>query len=146
MGPFSPASPAMIETALIVAAVNLGGSDDERSSLRGEDGEKLKNLEVIYNYIREGAKAFLYAEYKICAIFIVLFGLLVLILTAHPWSNGDWTSGALTCAAFVTGAVTSIISGYVGMWVAVYSNARTTVSALPALSAGGKGQAWKGAF
>merc|ERR1712072_246046 len=163
MGPFPSASPAMIETALIVpagivgilfagylfqqvAAVNLGGSDDERSSLRGEYGEKLKNLEVIYNYIREGAKAFLYVEYKICAIFIVLFGLLVLILTAHPWSNGDWTSGALTCAAFVTGAVTSIISGYVGMWVAVYSNARTTVSALPALSAGGKGQAWKGVF
>ena len=102
----------MIETALIVpagivgilfagylfqqvAAVNLGGSDDERSSLRGEDGEKLKNLEVIYNYIREGAKAFLFAEYKICAIFIVLFGLLVLILTAHPWKDGDWKSGAL---------------------------------------------------
>ena len=34
--------------------------------------------------------------------------------------------GILTTVAFVTGAATSMIAGYVGMKVAVFSNARTT--------------------
>jgi Na+/H+-translocating membrane pyrophosphatase len=37
--------------------------------------------------------------------------------------------GALTALAFALGAGTSILSGYIGMTVAVYSNARTTVNA-----------------
>ena len=37
--------------------------------------------------------------------------------------------GGFTAAAFVAGAFTSILSGYVGMKVAVFSNARTTVCA-----------------
>ena len=56
-----------------------------------------------------------------CAVLVVLFGLLVLILTAHAWNNGDWTSCAVTCAAFVTGVVTSVISGYVGRYVAEHN-------------------------
>ena len=37
--------------------------------------------------------------------------------------------GTLTALSFVVGALTSILAGYIGMMVAVYSNARTTVSA-----------------
>merc|ERR1711998_290068 len=53
-----------------------------------------------------------------------------------------------TCASFVTGAVTSIVSGYIGMMVAVFSNARTTVAAMPAVADNqdAKGRAWTGAF
>lgn len=160
----------MIETALIipagivgilfagylfqqVSAVNLsGGGSDERTALRGEDEEKMKNLVTIYGYIREGANAFLFAEYRICGVFIVIFGTIVLVATSRvPAATGggstwDWKVGGLTCASFVTGAVTSIISGYIGMYVAVYSNARTTVSAMPAMSPAGKAVAWTGAF
>ena len=37
--------------------------------------------------------------------------------------------GGLTCVSFVAGGLTSMLSGWIGMKVAVFSNARTTVMA-----------------
>lgn len=88
--------------------------------------EQGKSLVVIFDAITEGANAFLYAEYKICFIFIAVFGLVIFCLIAWGSSVQD---GILTTVAFVTGAFTSMISGYLGMKVAVYSNARTTIAA-----------------
>lgn len=34
--------------------------------------------------------------------------------------------GGLTALSFIVGALTSILAGFIGMMVAVYSNARTT--------------------
>ena len=80
-------------------------------------------LKKISAAISEGAIAFLKEEYKILAIFIVIFsGILALAV-----DNGF---PLLTTSAFVLGAVTSIGSGYVGMRVAVYSNSRTAYSAI----------------
>ena len=56
-------------------------------------------------------------------------------------SKSDWVTGLLTAVSFIVGGSTSIVSGYLGMWVAVYSNARTTVSAVPEGAAG-----WKNSF
>ena len=75
-------------------------------------------LRSIYDTIREGAKAFLYAEYKICFVFIVLFGALVLGLVAK---GSDMQQGTLTALSFAIGGLTSIFSGYIGMMVAVNS-------------------------
>ena len=89
-----------------------------------------KDLKFIYETIRDGAKAFLWAEYKICFMFIALFGILVLVLVAHPWTkDAKWNEGLLTAVAFAVGGITSIVSGYIGMMVAVYSNARTALEA-----------------
>ncbi len=88
-----------------------------------------RDLKFIYETIRDGAKAFLWAEYKICFAFIVVFGLIVLFLVSHFWDSPDWQSGVLTAVSFVVGGLTSIISGYIGMMVAVYSNARTALEA-----------------
>ena len=90
-----------------------------------------QDLRFIYETIRDGAKAFLWAEYKICFAFIVLFGLLVLVMVAHPWAKDDvrWTEGVLTAVSFAVGGLTSIVSGYIGMMVAVYANARTALEA-----------------
>lgn len=90
-------------------------------------------LYEIYVAIQNGAKAFLIAEYTLCLIFIVLFGLVVFVLTSFVNKDDrtwDFTFGALTATAFAVGGLTSIIAGYIGMMVAVYSNARTTVSAM----------------
>merc|ERR550514_2406937 len=65
--------------------------------------------------IAEGAKTFLYAEYKMMAIFILFFGAFV-----------DYFVGFPAMIAFVTGAVTSILAGYVGMRIAVFTNFRCT--------------------
>merc|ERR550514_533881 len=65
--------------------------------------------------IAEGAKTFLYAEYKMMAVFILFFGAFV-----------DYFVGFPAMIAFVTGAVTSILAGYVGMRIAVFTNFRCT--------------------
>lgn len=58
--------------------------------------------------------------------FILIFGALLFVLlgTLH-----GWMLGLFSVVAFVTGAVTSIVSGFIGMRVAVYANSRTALSA-----------------
>lgn len=81
-----------------------------------------------YTSIREGAQTFLFAEYTYCAVFIVLFFITILVLVS--WGNEwNWALGALTATSFLVGSVTSLLSGYIGMMVATYSNARTTIAA-----------------
>jgi len=117
-----------------VASIKLtvsGAAVNDSAKLLG--GESSHRLIEIYNAIREGADSFLMAEYKICAIFIVIFGAIVLVLCSYvnlPGQTWDWQRGGLTALAFAIGACTSIVSGYLGMKVAVFSNARTTVSAM----------------
>jgi len=84
-------------------------------------------LKEIYDAITVGATAFLNAEYQICFIFIVVFGFLVFGLIS--WGQSDIYAGAFTAGAFVLGSCTSILCGYIGMKVAVFSNVRTTICA-----------------
>jgi len=97
----------------------VSGSNDEATTRR---------LIEIYTAIYEGAESFLRAEYAICAWFIIIFGGIIFALVS--WGTGwDFARGTFTTLSFVLGACTSILSGYLGMKVAVYSNVRTTVSA-----------------
>ena len=68
--------------------------------------------------INEGARAFLFAEYRILAIFIV-----VLLLAIGLFI--DW----VTALCFVCGALFSILAGYIGMNVATKANVRTANAA-----------------
>jgi H(+)-translocating pyrophosphatase len=117
-----------------VAAIKLDNADNMMGALLANQGDdRLNRLVEIYEAIREGADSFLKAEYRICALFILGFGFIVFLLTSHvgkPGQNWDFAVGALTALSFATGAITSMISGYIGMKVAVFSNARTTVSAM----------------
>ena len=71
--------------------------------------------------INEGAKAFLFAEYKILAIFIVVLFLAIgLFLGENSW---------ITAVCFLCGAIFSILAGYVGMNVATKANVRTANAA-----------------
>jgi len=83
----------------------------------------------IYEAIREGADSFLFAEYTICCYFLVGFGILVLLLVSYTGGQFHIDEGGLTAVAFVAGGLTSMLSGLIGMRVAVFSNARTTVMA-----------------
>uniref|UniRef100_A0A7S2A4D6 H(+)-exporting diphosphatase n=1 Tax=Trieres chinensis TaxID=1514140 RepID=A0A7S2A4D6_TRICV len=110
---------------------NEGGEADETTGLTSEGGDAdatTERLLEIYTAIYEGAESFLKAEYTVCFWFVLVFSAIVLILVS--WGTGwDWVRGAFTMVSFVLGAGTSIVSGYLGMKVAVYSNVRTTVSA-----------------
>lgn len=104
-------------------------SDETTALNRPSHKSAAKQLEIIteiYEAISTGAEAFLYAEYRICAMFVAAFGVLIYVLIA--WGSNSWFA-ALTTLSFVLGAITSTASGYIGMKVAVYSNVRTTLNA-----------------
>jgi len=78
--------------------------------------------------IKEGAMAFLSAEYRLLAIFVVLasaalFGISMMVPTTH------W----LIVPAFIVGAVFSAIAGNIGMRIATDANVRTTEAAKTSL-------------
>ncbi len=61
---------------------------------------------------------------------IVIFSLLSIVKpegsrTAHD----ELQNGIFSTIAFIVGALTSVLSGYLGMVIATYANARTTVEA-----------------
>ncbi|MCB0572168.1 MAG: sodium/proton-translocating pyrophosphatase, partial [Phaeodactylibacter sp.] len=80
--------------------------------------------------ISEGAMAFLKAEYRVLAVFV----LAVAILLAISGSSEE-TSSPLIALSFVTGAVCSALAGFIGMRVATKANVRTTNAARTSLGA-----------
>ncbi len=82
--------------------------------------------------IAEGAMAFLKAEYRILAIFIVIAGFGLGALTTVEKVAAH--SHILIVAAFVTGACFSIAAGYIGMKIATKANVRTTQAARTSLA------------
>ena len=97
----------------------VGGANDESTTLR---------MIEIYTAIYEGAESFLRAEYFVCFWFVAFFAVIVFILVS--WGTSwDLARGSFTTVSFLLGAFTSMLSGYLGMKIAVFSNVRTTVSA-----------------
>ena len=77
-----------------------------------------KKVASITKEIQEGAMAFLVAEYKVLAIFVVVVGALLAFL------NDTETS-----IAFFAGAIASVVAGFSGMRAATSANGRTTMAA-----------------
>ncbi len=81
------------------------------------DGNETMNR--IAGYIRVGAMAFLWREYKVLAVYaLVVFGVLTLAL------------GPAAGVSFLTGAVLSLGAGFVGMRAATLANVRTARAAM----------------
>ena len=70
--------------------------------------------------IQQGANTFLFQEYIYIAVFIVFFSIIILIIDSIK---------AYTMIAFILGSLTSIVSGYIGMYVATRANSRVTFMA-----------------
>ena len=102
--------------------------NDSTSLVGGSNDATTARLIEIYTAIYEGAESFLRAEYTVCFIFVGFFSIVIFFLVS--WGTGwDLTRGLFTVISFILGALTSMVSGYLGMKVAVYSNVRTTISA-----------------
>jgi K(+)-stimulated pyrophosphate-energized sodium pump len=81
-------------------------------------------MKAISAAIQDGAKAFLFREYK--TVFLVV----VVIAVAISFTNLGWNTGV----SFAFGALISALAGYIGMRIATQSNARTTHAARSGLS------------
>ena len=113
--------PAIAVLGLVVMAIQTAWV---RKQSTGND-----RMSEIATYIHEGALAFLNAEYRLLAIFVVIAGALLgfvstLVATTH------W----FIVVAFVIGAVFSAVAGNIGMRIATEANVRTTEAARTSLS------------
>ena len=88
-----------------------------------------EKMEKIGKYIADGAMAFLKAEYKVIAIFVVV----VAIALGFQGANSENSHG-LVALSFLFGAVCSALAGYIGMKVATKANTRTTNAARESLN------------
>ena len=84
-------------------------------------------MKSIANAIAEGAMAFLKAEYRVLAIFVVAVAVLLGVSGNTPESS------PLVAASFILGAFCSALAGFIGMRVATKANVRTTHAARTSL-------------
>lgn len=86
----------------------------------------------IASHIAEGAMAFLKAEYRILAIYVVLAGIGLGVLSQVE--KVAVHSHFLIVVAFITGCFFSALAGFIGMKIATKANVRTTQAARTSLS------------
>mmetsp|Transcript_34220 Transcript_34220/g.74815 ORF Transcript_34220/g.74815 Transcript_34220/m.74815 type:complete len:796 (-) Transcript_34220:121-2508(-) len=116
--------------------------------------EIIKKTADIQDAITEGANSFLFTEYQWISAFMIPFGVVVFLLLAAPggfskvWTKYEYSdssypdniwdggvkapklnAGIFAAIAFFAGAITSLLSGYLGMAIATYANARTALEA-----------------
>ncbi len=120
-------SSIMIYIPLIMAMIGLIYMVVIRSWVLKQDAGDGK-MKEISDYIYEGALAFLNAEYKLLAIFVLiasvaLAGISFIVPTTH----------ILIVVAFIFGAIFSALAGNMGMRIATKTNVRTTQAARTSL-------------
>lgn len=95
-----------------------GDSESQSLTKNKENSYDVMNKTSVM--IQKGALTFLQAEYVFLGIFIAVFSIVVLLSDKFR---------VFTAIAFVSGAITSIISGFIGMYVATRANVRVTFKA-----------------
>ncbi|KAF5755691.1 putative inorganic diphosphatase [Helianthus annuus] len=92
-----------------------------------------------------GATSFLFTEYQYVGIFMIAFAVLIFVFlgsvegfsTSYQQCTYDTTkmckpalfTAVFSTVSFILGAITSVISGFLGMKIATYANARSTLEA-----------------
>ena len=114
--------------ACIVNRIELHeANNEEKAALLSE---KVDRMIEISTYIREGAVTYLWRQYKILFFFIVIMAIIIFFAVEEKLGQ-FWTT-----IPFILGCVTSIVSGYIGMRIAVAANVRTTKQAIFGLNEG----------
>ncbi|MEL6811967.1 MAG: sodium-translocating pyrophosphatase [Bacteroidota bacterium] len=87
-----------------------------------------ERMQSISKSIKEGALAFLNAEYRLLVIFAVIAAVLLFVVSTQVEST-SW----MIVPAFIFGAIFSALAGNIGMRVATEANARTAEAAKTSL-------------
>ncbi|HML98491.1 MAG TPA: sodium-translocating pyrophosphatase [Tepidiformaceae bacterium] len=109
-----------------------------RKVLAEDEGTDL--MKEIAKAIQEGAAAFLRREYTFLAGFVVIVAAVLVIfidydvLDRFGEQRGELTDLPRTAIAYILGAVSSALAGYIGMYIAVRANVRTAAKAREGLN------------
>ncbi len=118
----------MIYVPIVMALIGLAFMAIKRSWVLKQDAGDGK-MKEISDYIYEGALAFLKAEYRLLAIFVVVASVALAGITQI---DGVKTH-LLIVVAFIFGAFFSALAGNMGMKIATKTNVRTTQAARTSL-------------
>jgi len=95
-----------------------------RDVMRMNPGNKL--MQDISKMVQDGAKAFLKREYMYVSLLVTVIAVLISIAPRlKPGVGLGWA----TSVAFISGALTSALAGYIGMSIATRANSRTAQAA-----------------
>ena len=88
-----------------------------------------EKMQGISKAIKEGALAFLSAEYRLLAIFVFIASLALFFVSSLENVQTHW----MIVPAFISGAIFSALAGNIGMRIATEANARTAEAAKTSL-------------
>ncbi|KAG6586225.1 Pyrophosphate-energized vacuolar membrane proton pump 1, partial [Cucurbita argyrosperma subsp. sororia] len=140
---------------VLVSRVKVSGYADDESQENNliesgheegfEDFEVVAKCAEIQKAISVGATSFLFTQYKYLVVFMGAFGAVIFLFLGSvksfstksepcTYNKGQMCKPALANAIFSTiafflGALTSVLSGFLGMKIATYANARTSLEA-----------------
>ncbi|MGJ8666964.1 MAG: sodium-translocating pyrophosphatase [Patiriisocius sp.] len=117
----------MIYVPIVLAILGLIYMFIKQSWVLKQDAGDGK-MKEISDHIYEGALAFLNAEYRLLAIFVVVVSVLLAVVAYFVP-----TTSYLIVIAFIFGAVFSAFAGNIGMKIATKTNVRTTQAARTSL-------------
>src|SRR6478609_6759973 len=118
----------MIYLPIVMAIIGLLFMAMKRAWVLKQDAGDGK-MKEISDFIYEGALAFLKAEYRLLAIFVVVASLALAGITFLPGVK----THLLIVIAFIFGAFFSALAGNMGMKIATKTNVRTTQAARSSL-------------
>ena len=117
----------MIYMPIVLALIGLIYMVVKKSWVMKQDAGDGK-MKEISDHIYEGALAFLNAEYRLLAVFVVVVSVLLFVVSLLV-DTTHW----LIVIAFVFGAIFSAYAGNIGMKIATKTNVRTTQAARTSL-------------
>ena len=95
-----------------------------------------EQVQFIGKAIQQGAMAFLAREYTLLAGFVIVIAIILAVFIDYDVTGrveSDHTIPS-TAIAYVVGALSSALAGFIGMSIAVRANTRTTVKAMVGLN------------
>ena len=117
-----------IAFVLVAGFVALAFSFWKTNWIEAQD-EGTDRMKVIGKSIADGAMAFLKAEYRVLALFVLAVAVLLGLA-----NNDREDSNVLISLSFIVGALASGLAGFIGMKVATKANNRTTNAARSGLA------------
>ncbi|MCB9451544.1 MAG: sodium-translocating pyrophosphatase [Anaerolineaceae bacterium] len=116
---------------LAASVIGLGFAWYQRRWVLAQDPGNERMIHIS-RAIQKGAQAFLSRQYRAIAVLVVGVTIMLLVLSVIPATHmSPWTA-----LAFVSGALASGVAGYIGMYIAVRANVRTTQAASESLNQG----------